>query len=150
MRPAFPIEVRGDEWPPESVHGTAEELGANIEYVDDYDPPYEAWDAATFRVRLIVWDLELLVAQIVPDDFAVSRLNIRVGQRAPNTVTYQEVVQGRVTRTLCVHESGSVASAEPIHWDKVLTTEPVVDEATISPREFHAMWMRTRTGRRWP
>jgi hypothetical protein len=142
----FPVEYTDDD----GTHYTLEDvrgLEERVEFADDHDPDYYCVDASGRRVRLIVWKLELLVAQAVPSNYDAGHLCIV----AEHTLAYSasfEMYSGTPLRSIVRKRSGEVL-AEPLTWD----TYPTSSVKFESPRsksgqisEFHRQWMYHRTG----
>ncbi|MBN1172859.1 MAG: hypothetical protein JXA67_11845 [Micromonosporaceae bacterium] len=145
--PDFPLLFVDEEGSSHTLTDV-EDIETTVEFIDDYDPPYRCFDAQGRRVRLILYALELLVCQIVPEDFDSSRVRVMEsvggGHAEPLLV---ECVDDFVLRTL----GGSPVRAAPSAWHlfaQVATAEPLV-AGSVAPTEFHQRWMKARLGRRF-
>ncbi|WP_326557567.1 hypothetical protein [Micromonospora sp. NBC_01796] len=148
LAPEFPLRFVDEQGSSHLLSDVAA-VETMVEFVDDTDPPYRCHDAQGRRVRLIVWILELLVCQVVPDDFDTSRL--RIG-RTPDVdgedPVLVECVDDLVLRTL----GGTPLRFEPATWSTGTSTsvDELVEETGVVPEAFHQLWMKARLGKRFP
>lgn len=156
LPPEFPILVSGEEWA-DHLSANATELATDVEFVDDYDPPYRATDANGRRVRLIVWNLELLVCHTVHSDFSPDALVLRRYRSKDLASTYHlEHLQERAVRSLEVDSQEHPVRCGPTEWNQLVASLPqqvehgLGEADVLSNREFHERWMKARLGRRWP
>lgn len=124
---------------------TIDDLGVALEFVDDFDPEYVCRDAAGKRVRVIVWDLELLALQVVPDDFDASGIEIRQWADPDGTTVWVEYFAGEALRSV-VKASGNRTVAQPETWhgDVAVPSSDGGTGSSMSPAEFNVLWMKAK------
>ncbi|MFY1636375.1 hypothetical protein ACN27F_24395 [Solwaraspora sp. WMMB335] len=142
--PRFPLHYSEVDVGSEVLHDV-EAVETTAEFVDDSDPEYVCLDADGKRVRLIVWALELLVCQTVPNNFEPAGLRI------------MEVVEG--SESWFVECLGSTSlrmlrgagNALPAEWDQLgdLPQVCATIESKMSVEGFHRTWMKARVGKRY-
>ncbi|MFY1698084.1 MULTISPECIES: hypothetical protein [unclassified Solwaraspora] len=122
-----------------------EAIETTAEYVDDHDPEYVCLDMEGKRVRLIVWALELLVCQTVPDNFDPAGLRIMEG------VEGSELLLVECFGSTSLRMLRGAGSALPAKWDQLgdLPDIPALTESRISVKDFHETWMKARLGKRY-
>ncbi|MGK5449978.1 hypothetical protein [Streptomyces radiopugnans] len=145
--PKFPLLFTNEEGVTDSLPDV-EDLGVALEFVDDFDPEYECRDAEGRRVRVIVWDLELLYLQVVPDDFDVSRVEIVEFQRADGVKVFLESFRGRALRSVIMIGERNVV-AEPESWRSgVEVPAGAGAPSRMTQEEFNSLWMKARGTKR--
>lgn len=147
MSPEFPLRFIDEEG---ALHviGSVRELEEVVEYIDDFDPPYRCEDSAGQRVRVVMWDLQLLCLQIVPDDYDGTLAEIVDSTHPDGTHEWSEVFRGEPLRSVKETLSGE-KSAEPERWDSTLPTSPAKTEvSTLTREEFHDKWLGVQGFRR--
>jgi len=126
-----------------------------VEYLDDADRPYLCVDATGARVRLIVWDLELLVAQVVPSDYSYDQVLIAESdRRADSLPSHLSECYGKLVLRRLTVRSRTGEIAEPGEWSRpVVGVKPDSAEpaSSVSTHQFHGRWMVARRGgRKYP
>ncbi|MEN8651338.1 hypothetical protein ABCR94_12005 [Streptomyces sp. 21So2-11] len=135
----FPLIYTDDEGTDHRV-ASLEELSLVAEFVDDKDPIYGCRDSLGRRVRLIVWALEVLVIQLVPDEFDPHQLVVCSSKEEQSVLveTFNRISL-RALRTA----PGEVATTlDPEAWSASA-------KSSVSAGEFHDLWMRARVGKRY-
>ncbi len=127
----------------------------NVEYCDDYQASYVCIDEDARRVRLIVWDLQLLVCQCVPQDYDPAGLYVVKGPNGQARQGHIEMYQGTALRAIIEEEATLSVSVEPTRWESGAPNYPDWREGNGSRTEgqvraFHDRWMRARLGGRFP
>jgi hypothetical protein len=148
--PRFPISLYGAEWN-EWSYQDDRELAAAIEFMDDAGPAYDAVDAEGYPVRLIVWNVEVLVCHRVMTTTSGGKPDLRIfdGCTAEGLATKVEVHDDKPVRALVI--AGRKVRALPERWSDTINVMLRGDQtAADSSSQFHASWMRARTRRRWP
>ncbi|MFE1383482.1 hypothetical protein ACFW6S_31490 [Streptomyces sp. NPDC058740] len=133
----YPLIFTDDEGVAHSVP-SKESLELIAEFVDDWDPEYDCRDSSGNRVRLIVWGLEALLVQAVPDSFNVSDLEIQKFTDG-NVEVLVEFYSGEPLRAV---RERLEATCEGLQYAP--TGAP-----SVTPREFNKIWMRARLGARY-
>jgi hypothetical protein len=114
-----------------------------VEFCDDYDPAYRCRDATGRRVRLIVWNLRLLLCQVVPIDFDADALQVW----RERSVDRQRLVERYHAAALRALVEAPSRSAQPSMWnvevDRWEGVEPQ-EEAQIDGKRFHRDWLAAR------
>jgi hypothetical protein len=145
--PKFPLQFTDEEGVLHSVGGVSE-LEETVEYVDDFDPPYHCVDRDGRRVRILMWDLQLLALQVIPHDFDGSMTQIIDTVRGDGIKLWVEVFRGEPLRIVGEAADGRMF-AEPTRWQSDVRHVDVRGEvSTVGREEFHDMWMRVRGFRR--
>jgi hypothetical protein len=147
MSPEFPLRFTDEEG---ALHviGDVRELEETVEYVDDFDPPYHCEDSVGRRVRVVMWDLQLLCLQIVPEDYDPMLVEIVESTQPDGTREWSEVFRGEPLRSIKETLSGE-KSAEPERWDSTLPALSAETEVSALRREeFHDKWLGVRGFRR--
>ncbi|MCM2391684.1 hypothetical protein [Streptomyces albipurpureus] len=140
-RPIPPFVYRDDEGT-EHQYLSIDELQADVEFSDDLDD-YLCRDATGNRVRLIVWCMEALLVQRVPEDFSLQRIVVH-RTRTATTDVLVEAFDDQPLRAL-VRGAGTQWEAMPL--------EEIDPEAAMAPHddvtaaEFAEMWLKSRTRR---
>ncbi|MFF8807789.1 hypothetical protein [Streptomyces omiyaensis] len=142
--PSFPLLFTDDEGEIQSLSDPAE-LDTTLEFVDDFDPAYRCVDADGQRVRVLVWNLELLALRIVPDDFDVTETTISETRRPGGTTEYTESFRGEPLRAVRRDASGAL-TAVPSDWRDGTPPDaaPEGRPARLTPEEFNVLWMKAR------
>ncbi|MEU0105695.1 hypothetical protein ABZ313_10020 [Streptomyces sp. NPDC006251] len=147
MSPEFPLHFT-DEEGTQHVIDSVPELEETIEYVDDFDPPYRCEDSRGRRVRVVMWDLQLLCLQIVPEDYDGMLVEIVESTHPDGTREWLEMFRGKPLRSAKETPSGE-QHAEPERWDSTPPTLSAQAEvSTLRPEEFHDKWLGMRGFRR--
>ncbi|MFL0028427.1 hypothetical protein ACJBCE_36500 [Streptomyces sp. NBUL23] len=121
-----------------------EQLALGVEFVDDWDRTYDCRDASGRRIRLIVWALEVVLTQIVPDGFDPTSITVRQFKDGAG-ITFVEYADDTAMRSLRIEPNQSTAIEGLPHPAPV---GPAV--GSQDPRDFHRSWMRSRLGNRYP
>lgn len=147
--PRFPISLYGSEWNEWSYEDDLD-LAMGTEFVDDSGPPYRAIDAEGYPVRLIVWNVELLVCHRVFVTVAGGQPHLRLSElRTPQGAEMTvEVHNGEPVRALVRSREGY--RALPELWSGPVDATAPTLPSTRSLTEFHSSWMRSRTRKRYP
>ncbi|MFV0131791.1 hypothetical protein ACLGIH_00630 [Streptomyces sp. HMX87] len=147
MSPEFPLRFT-DEEGVQHVFGSVRELEETVEYADDFDPPYRCEDSGGRRVRVVIWDLQLLCLQIVPEDYDGTLVEIVESTHRNGTREWLEMFRGEPLRSVKETASGELY-AEPERWDSRRPTLTVKAEASpLRREEFHDRWLGVRGFRR--
>ena len=142
-QPEFPLLFTDEEGVTDSLP-SVDDLGVALEFVDDFDPPYECRDKEGRRVRVIVWDLELLTLQVVPNDFDANLTEIEKFRRADGTVVWVERFRGEPLRSVAVTPGGD-ATAEPETWQgRARMPAGTAEEGTMEREKFNSLWMKAK------
>jgi hypothetical protein len=147
----FPLTFT-DEEGEVHVFDSADELGSYVEFVNDDDPPYECVDSSGRRCRLVIWGLDVVICQVIPDHFDAAVIKILERREDVSNGDfvgeYVEQADGIPLRSIVIHPNAAPA-ATPSKWDD----SPIAPEGNASERasrlsreEFHRMWMLARTG----
>lgn len=147
--PRFPVSLYGSDWGERSF-ADAVEMASVVEFVDDDDPPYLALDAEGEVLRIIAWNVEVLVCHRLGEG-DVGRRAIAGHRIEGGGVAYVERAGDVVSRAL-VMRYGQVLAVLPGAWDEPFSVA-TTGEPTAPPeaRDFHVTWMKARTRqRRWP
>lgn len=147
MTPEFPLRFTDDE---QVVHviGAVRELEETVEYVDDVDPLYHCEDNEGRRVRIVLWDLQLLLLQVVPEDYDGTLVDIVESTGPDGTRVWAEVFRGVPLRSVTETVDGR-RSAEPESWNsEVPALATGVETSALRPEEFHDEWLRVKGFRR--
>ncbi|WP_344632991.1 hypothetical protein [Streptomyces glaucosporus] len=143
MRPKFPLLFTDEEGVTSALPDVGD-IGVALEFVDDFDPPYACRDADGRPVRVIVWDLEVLALQVVPEDFDADGTEIRELRRTDGTRVLTEYFRGEPLRSVVVTPEGR-RTAEPGTWEgTVETLARAGEELRMRREEFNSLWMRAR------
>ncbi|WP_327372337.1 hypothetical protein [Streptomyces sp. NBC_01217] len=132
-----------DEEGTKSQIDTPDRLALVVEFIDDWDRPYECRDATGKRVRLIIWALQVILARIVPDDFDHTKISVKRFAEG-DTVTLVEFFNKTPMRSLQI-ESGAALASEATE----LPTPTSTEAGSEDPMEFHRTWMRAQLGKRY-
>jgi hypothetical protein len=149
QRPVFPLTFAASGLDKES-YGGPDELAADVEFLRDTDDPYLAVDSNGQRVRLIIWNLELLLCAVVPMNFDPENLQISRIRGSVGEVMIEADRQGTCHRTLTIKGRTRVEGFEPRTW-----SEPVAASSTLGEvmpgkwQQFDEAWLRARLGW-WP
>lgn len=152
LTPRFPLRVNDQEGRLRQLSGPMH-VALDLEFLDDNDEDeYQCVDADERRVRLIVWNLELLVCQVVPVDFSARQLTV-VRQALPlGGQRWVEGYQGRALRAFV--DVTDAPAVEPRPWDELEPADPPagLSELTGSSHiaHFHDRWMALRLDGRYP
>ncbi|MFD3333144.1 hypothetical protein ACFWV1_10910 [Streptomyces sp. NPDC058700] len=142
--PSFPLLFTDDEGETQTLSDPAE-LDTTLEFVDDFDPEYRCVDADGQRVRVLVWNLELLALRTVPDDFDATGTTISETRLPGGTTEYTESFRGEPLRAVRRDASG-VLTAVPSDWRDETQPDaaPEGRPAGLTPEEFNVLWMKAR------
>lgn len=138
----FPISFSAEEYP-EATYRTPEELAADVEFIDDTES-YLAYDATSRRVRLLVLQMELLLGQIVPDEFSISTVGIKseLDPTGTRLLAEHELLGNVVLRTLLATPT---PKALPEQWSQSMQIPGrTLRPSQTSPRDFDVEWQRIK------
>jgi len=142
------VDEEGDEeWLSDPAH-----VETNVEFVTDFDPPYECFDSAGRPVRLIAWQLQLLLCRTVASPSW--RESIAYYGDLDRGII-EERVEGRPHRALSGWNTKH-PTATPTAWDSFVLAPAVppgvllTEDVDIDPARFDDAWIgaRLRAARR--
>lgn len=146
-RVEFPVTVVGDEWE-RHEYTDVRSLEIGVEFLDETEGKYVAHDAQGRSLRIVVWELRLLLAQLVPPLFDVNRIAIQE-HAAPEGRILSESVDGVVLRTVHIDDAGDALAASPATWDgPVDMVAGSAQPSPVTPPAFSKMWLEARLGHR--
>jgi hypothetical protein len=152
LTPRFPLHLTDEEG---VVHrlANAAAIEQALEFWDDYQGSYVCVDADARRVRLIVWNLELLVCQRVAPDYDREDIYLVAGSVGQAGQRHIEMHRDNALRALIEEEA--TLSVEPGRWAAGAPANPDWPGGNESSTEgqvraFHDRWMRARLGVRFP
>jgi hypothetical protein len=156
LTPRFPLHLTDEEG---AVHDLPHALAVqqDLEFWDDYQGDYVCISDDGRRVRLIVWNLMLLVCQHVPQDYHREDLYVASSPFGP-AGNRRFCEMHRETALRCwttLYQTEATVSVEPARWEdgtpsnpgKPVRIEAGTDEEVCS---FHRRWMSARLGDRFP
>lgn len=138
----FPLRYIDDEGY-QHVLTTPSQAELTVEFCNDYDPPYRCIDADDNRVRLLVWNVRLLLCQIIPDDFDPALLEVWQQLLPSSGPRLVEVYQGLALRAI----NRTTRGVEPRIWSAVVTTWPAptqAEHAYVTATDFDREWLHLR------
>lgn len=138
--PTPPFSYRDSEGTDREYH-SVDGLQADVEFVDDQDD-YLCLDAAGHRIRLVVWCMEALLVQRIPDDFSPLGL-VLCRQRSAVSDVWVEMFDDQPLRALV---RGTA------RWDIMPVEEVEVGTALVphdgmTAGEFAEIWLKAATRR---
>ncbi len=152
MTPRFPLHLTDEEG---IVHRLADAVAIEqaLEFWDDYQESYVCVDADARRVRLIVWNLELLVCQHVAPDYDREDLYVVAGPIGQAGLGHIEMHRDTALRALIEEEA--TPSVVPARWEAGAPSNPEWPGGNESRTEgqvwaFHDRWMKARLGGQLP
>jgi hypothetical protein len=152
LTPRFPLHLTDEE---RVVHRLADAaaIEQELEFWDDYQESYVCVDADARRVRLIVWNLKLLVCQRVAQDYDPEHLYVAVGPVGLAGQGHIEMHRGTALRAL-IEEAGTL-SVEPARYEAGAPSNPDWPGGSGTRIEgqvlaFHERWMSARLGGQFP
>lgn len=136
----YPLVYTDDEGVTHTAQ-TAEELALIAEFVDDRDPVYMCRDAKGKRVRLIIWALQVVLEQTVPEEFDIQALRVERVAEGSGFISV-EVHAGKPLRAL-KEEGENVRAINDAEQEGI---SPPRNGELVDAAEFHRAWMRASVG----
>lgn len=146
--PTFPVTYQG-EGEYSGTYASFAELASDLEFVEDDDSDYICLDSEGTRVRLIVYQTELLLFETVPSDF--SRESLQISESAERgTECLVETVNSRASRlAYIIGDKASGVAPETWQDELAINFDRSLVPSQVSVKTFNGIWMRARLGRRY-
>lgn len=136
----FPIFLRIEDEDGQ-IFDDEEELVTTVEYLNDWSEQYVARDASGGRMRLVLEDLKLLLAEPVANDWSHANLTVVELHKVDGDDVLAELNGTIVHRTFTLRSQ----TVSPRNWQE--TAHEVLgsySNSSLKAVDFHATWTKYR------
>lgn len=145
----FPVTFESLEDPElRAILGSVTDLQTTVEFCDDWQERYRAWDSHGRMLRLRIDELTLLFAAVVPDGWTRDDLALTVTRVDGVSLRAVEMSGELPHRELVLREAaGGLWAAEPL-IPPMAVSRPGARRPAKELAEFDQLWVRAVFGRK--